>query len=431
MGIDRRLFLKTAAMTSTGVVLSNFLNNDNAQAAKLYDVCYESGTNLKTLKRNLKKIAKELYDLPGFDPKRLAIGKRTDKRTYISFYNFSESKNKIGNVLNSHTKELKNIKYIIPNLTRANRGVVVHRYKGLEAKVLHIKHKKSMKKKTLNKISKKQIKDIYFPKNSYSLNEKIEKEIKKIPKNEKISILVYDHRKNETLYSLNSDEPMQCASIIKPILSLGYYHDVINGKIRHSSRNQNKIKLMIQKSKENKHVGNFLKMYSNGRRNQRDSIKRINKIINENYSKIFKNTSIVEPIPNNGKTYKNMASAADYNRFLKALTNEELPYNQEIENLLNLKKTTRMYSNWNSIPKNVKIYSKTGHTSGCCGEMGIVKPLGTNWKMYPYSMICIINRKPDSSSYRKWISPTKNKVNKIFSTIRSHIKRQNNYLTHV
>ncbi|MBT3407518.1 hypothetical protein HN415_02430 [Candidatus Woesearchaeota archaeon] len=429
MGVDRRKFLKIAGLTSTALLAKPFLNN--AQSAKLYDVCYESGTNLKTLKRNLKRIAKELYDLPGFDPKLLAIRKRTDKRTYISFYNYSESKKSIGSVLKSHTKELKSIKYIKPNLTKANRGIIVHRYKGLEAKILHTKIKKSMKKQTFGKILKKPKKELYFPKKNNLLNDKIENEIKNLSKNEKISILVYDHRNKETLYSLNSDEPMQCASIVKPILTLGYYHDVLNGNIKHSSKNQKKITSMIQKSKENKYVEKFLLMYSNGRKSQDYSIKRINKILNENYSHIFKNTSIVEPIPRDGKTYKNVASAGDYNRFLKALTKEELPYNQEIENLLNLKKTTRMYDNWDSIPSNVKIFSKTGHTSGCCGEMGIIKPLGTNWKMYPYSMVCIINRKPDSNSYRKWITPTKKKVNKIFSTIRSHIKRQNNYLTQV
>ena len=98
----------------------------------------------------------------------------------------------------------------------------------------------------------------------------------------------------------------------------------------------------------------------------------VERVLKQNGPDIFQDIRIVEQIPAGGRTYRNLASAGDYHRFLAAFWRSQLPYSDEMRALLSLSNRDRIVDGVDSMPDNVRVYDKTGSTSMLCGDMGIV-----------------------------------------------------------
>tara|TARA_R110002096_G_scaffold42893_25_gene115405 strand:- start:3960 stop:4838 length:879 start_codon:yes stop_codon:yes gene_type:complete len=213
--------------------------------------------------------------------------------------------------------------------------------------------------------------------------------------NERTAWLVYDFTSGQKLASINENIRLQAASMIKPYLALAFFHQVQAGRIIYGSASRRNMELMIQKS--NNDATNWVMKQTGGPAATQALLKRY-------YPGLCQQISLVEYIPSNGRTYRNMGSAGDYARFLQALWSRQLPQSTEILRLMGLPGIDRLYSDARRVPSGTAVFNKTGSTSMCCGDMGILVARGRNGRTYPYIVIGIIESGARSTSYGTWIS---------------------------
>ena len=115
---------------------------------------------------------------------------------------------------------------------------------------------------------------------------------------------------------------------------------------------------------------------------------------------IFQQTRIVEKIPAGGKTYRNVASAHDYNRFLFSMWLNQLPYSREMRSLMALPNRDRITDGVDAMPESVRVYDKTGSTAQLCGNMGIIEASTWSGQRVPYTFVGIIERPGGSNKLR-------------------------------
>ena len=190
-----------------------------------------------------------------------------------------------------------------------------------------------------------------------------------LQKEDSIGIVVEDLEKSKKLVAINDDVPMQAASMIKPFVALAYMHELSHSRFDYS-RDSRTMELMIGES-DNPATNKLMRKLGGPRQ--------VEKILRKNFPDIFYDIKIVEYIPPNERTYKNKASAGDYERFLESLWNDTLPYNDELKRLMSLQKNTRLL-----MYPEVQIYHKTGTTYMLCGDMGIVLA------QKPYILVCMV-----------------------------------------
>lgn len=205
---------------------------------------------------------------------------------------------------------------------------------------------------------------------------------------ERTAWLAYDLIRKETLVAIDPDIPMQSASMIKPFVALAFFHKVYKGELEYTKQDERWIRLMIQHSQNNttnrimKKIGGF---------------KEVNELLHDNYPDIFQHTDIVEYIPEGGLTYKNRASASDYNRFLIALWERTVPYADEIKYFMGLSSPDRS----GDILPITTVYHKSGTTARMCGDMAILETK-TEDGLCAYTFIGIIERDDSVKSYMRW-----------------------------
>lgn len=218
-----------------------------------------------------------------------------------------------------------------------------------------------------------------------------------IDKSDKTSWSVYDFSTGKKLVSINEDISRQCASMVKPIVALAFFKKVSQGKIVYGQKSRKKLHRMIVSS-DNK-ATNWMIKHCGGPSG-------VQKILKRYYSHIFLDTKIVEYIPTragkNGRTYQNKASAHDYSRFLYALWYKKLPYSNELIKVMGIKNKDYVFRGVPSIPLGTKIVDKTGTTSMLCGNMAIINARGKNGKIYPYTMIGIIESPKRKNNFWLW-----------------------------
>lgn len=213
---------------------------------------------------------------------------------------------------------------------------------------------------------------------------------------ERTAWIVYDFTSQEELANINGRVPLQAASMIKPFLALAFFHQVEAGKLTYSSVARRHMELMIQKS--NNESTNWVMRQTGGPAATQALLKQA-------YPALCQNIRLIEYIPDGGKTYRNLGSAADYARFLHALWYRQLPQSDEILRLMSLPGIDRLYTDVKSVPPGTRVYNKTGSTAMCCGDMGILVAKGKDGKPYPYAVIGIIESgHRNTSSYSTWIS---------------------------
>ncbi len=243
----------------------------------------------------------------------------------------------------------------------------------------------------------------------------------KVASDERTAWSVYDFTRRMKLVALNEDTPLQAASMIKPFVAQAYFFLVESGRARYTAEVYGLMEGMIRRSSN--YATNRLidlvgeQMGGNGPRDVERVLKRF-------APAIFQQTRIVETIPAGGRTYRNLASARDYSRFLYALWNNQLPYAAELRALMSLPNRDRIARSVATIPDSVRVYHKTGSTAHLCGDMGIIEAHDRNGRPYPYTFIGIIEKRNRAASYGTWISSRGNVIRNVsdlvYRSLREH-----------
>jgi beta-lactamase class A len=240
-----------------------------------------------------------------------------------------------------------------------------------------------------------------------------------ISRNEKTSWAVYDLSTQEQLVSINADVPRQAASMIKPFVAQAYFYTVQDSKARYTQDVRKIMERSIRRS-SNTATNQLIELVS--RHNSSRGPKDVERVLKRKAPSIFRDTSIVEKIPANGRTYRNQASAHDYNRFLMALWDNQLPYSHELREIMGLSNRDRIASGVEAIPDTVRVYDKTGSTAKLCGDMGIVEAVDWRGESRPYTFVGIIERSSAAKSYGTWITRRSNAIRAVSDLVYRDMK---------
>lgn len=223
----------------------------------------------------------------------------------------------------------------------------------------------------------------------------------RIRPDEMTSWSVYDFNSGRKLVAINEDVPRQAASMIKPFVVAAYFYEMqkSGSRLRYNRKARNMMELSIRNS--NNWATNEL-MKEVARSAGTRSPRTVERVLKQNAPAIFQNTRIVEFIPAGGRTYKNLASAHDYSRFLYALWNDMLPESKEIRKLMALPNRDRIKDSSNGVPARSMVYDKTGTTARLCGNMGLVEARSRSGKKYTYTFIGIIEKRSRTRHYSRW-----------------------------
>lgn len=261
----------------------------------------------------------------------------------------------------------------------------------------------------------------------HPLEIKIEKKIKsmrrqgRIAGNERTSWSIYDFTSGIKLVSINEDQSMQAASMIKPFVAQAFFiQHAANASAYPYTRNERHLLERMIRYSNNPATNKVIDIV--GKRSKRAGRPaKVERVLKSYSPGLFKQTSIVEYIPRGGKTYRNTASAHDYSRFLYAIWNNHLPMANEIRYFMGLSNKDRISTGVPNIPRSVKVYDKTGSTSRMCGDMGIVVARDRQGRQYPYTFIGMIDRSRRSGSYTRWIRSRSNILREISALTYDHI----------
>jgi beta-lactamase class A len=240
-----------------------------------------------------------------------------------------------------------------------------------------------------------------------------------ISPNERTSWAVYDLSTREELVSINGDVPRQAASMIKPFVAQAYFYTVQDSKARYTQEVRKIMERSIRRS-SNQATNQLIDLVS--RHNSKRGPQDVERVLKRKAPSIFRDTSIVETIPANGRTYRNQASAHDYNRFLMALWENQLPYAYELREIMGLPNRDRIASGVEAIPDSVKVYDKTGSTAKLCGDMGIVEAVDWRGDSRPYTFVGIIERSSSAKSYGTWITRRANAIRAVSDLVYRDMK---------
>ena len=211
---------------------------------------------------------------------------------------------------------------------------------------------------------------------------------------ERTAWAVVDLDADLTLAAINADTPLQCASMVKPLVALAFFHEAERGRFVYGNKSRDKMERMIQSSDNDA---------TNWVIDQVGGPAAVQRILTIHYGDLLPQTSVVERIPAGGRTYRNLASAADYARFLRALWHRELPHSDELLRLMNLPNGDRIYRDVPAIPPGTHVHDKTGTTARLCGDMGILVARDEAGGRVPYVLVGIIEKGARPASFRTWI----------------------------
>lgn len=241
--------------------------------------------------------------------------------------------------------------------------------------------------------------------------------------NERYSWTVYDFTSGRTLVSINGEQQRQAASMIKPFVAQAYFFQVkqSGGRVRYTGEVRSTMERMIRRS-SNPATNQIMEMVSRNHKGRGPAD--VEAVLKTNAPRVFQQTRIVETIPAGGKTYRNLASAEDYNRFLIALWKDKLPYSDELRTIMALPKRDRIVHGVEAIPDSVRVYEKTGSTARLCGDMGIIEAPGRNGRRYPYTFVGIIERPTSAKNYGAWITKRANAIRAVSGLVYEDLKEQ-------
>lgn len=237
-----------------------------------------------------------------------------------------------------------------------------------------------------------------------------------IGENEKTAWSVYDFSSGKKLVAINEDAPRQAASMIKPFVAQAFFFQVKNsrGRLRYTEDIRDTMERSIRRS-SNPATNELIELVS--RNQSQRGPKDVETVLKTNAPQVFVQTRVVEKIPAGGKTYRNLASAHDYSRFLIALWEDRLPYSQELRALMALPNHDRICQGVASMPPSVRVYDKTGSTSQLCGNMGIIEAQTLFGRRVPYAFVGIIERSSSAKNYGTWITKRSNAIRAVSNLV--------------
>lgn len=211
---------------------------------------------------------------------------------------------------------------------------------------------------------------------------------------ERTAWAVYDLTGQRMLVSINLEQPLQAASLVKPALALAFFDRAAHGKFRYGPRSRRRLERMIRDS-DNASANWVLRLLHGPRA--------VSRLLETEYGPIFRHTQIVEYIPRGGRTYRNRASVGDYTRFLRELWRGALPGAPEILRIMGLPNPHRLYREDEKLPARFTAYDKTGSTGHLCGEMGILVVTDPDGTRYAYTFAGVVEKRFPARRYGAWI----------------------------
>ena len=254
------------------------------------------------------------------------------------------------------------------------------------------------------------------------LEEKIDEFVKQFrPKggltySDRTSFVVYDLTRGKKLVSINEETPRMAASLIKNFVMLVYFHEVKHGRLQHTLRNRYHLERMIRYS-SNDSTNYFIRLIGGPRT--------VHRKLKANYP-FFEQTKIVETIPQNGRTYRNITSARDLNKFYVQMWHKNLPYSEKMMYYLKLPNGDYIYKK-TRIPSSVKVYNKTGTVYGLIGDSGIIEMRDAKGVLRPYVFTGLIEDKSKTNSRRRrmsfgaWVGQRSNVLRRVSERVYDYI----------
>lgn len=239
-----------------------------------------------------------------------------------------------------------------------------------------------------------------------------------ISADEKTAWTVTDLRTRNTLVSLNANESLQAASLVKPLVIQAYlmcHHKKDPVLYPLSERVVKEMREMIVSS-NNEFTNHIIKRLGGPQG--------VQWMLKKEAPQVFRDIQIVEYIPEGGRTYRNRASAADYDRFLQALWSNSLPGAQQLLAMMAIPNPDRIRSKTQFVSKSATVFDKTGSTAMLCGNTGIIECRDASGNTYPYTFTGIIEKSIRVENYAGWITSRSNRMRDISDLVYQHFARQ-------
>lgn len=239
---------------------------------------------------------------------------------------------------------------------------------------------------------------------------------KKLPdkKIEKSAWSVYDLKHNKSIVDINEKMPMRAASMIKPLVALAFIFSKEGIPLTQEEKqkiqfiidyNQNNLSKNIQMTGKSKYqkanhttseMMQAIKVSTLHGGTAPQAVMDV--LLKKLPPNIMNGISIVETIPDSGKTYKNTLTTWSVVEFYKYIyqNREQEPY----KTLLTLLKTPKSdtIADKASIPKDIRVASKSGYTNLFRGDGGIIFALDKDKSSHPYIFVGMFNRN-DTTPY--------------------------------
>ena len=238
---------------------------------------------------------------------------------------------------------------------------------------------------------------------------------------EQTSFVVYDISREQKLVSINEERSMMAASLAKNFIMLAYFHEVKHRRLSHTQRNRYHLREMIQKS-SNPSTNYFIKLIGGPAR--------VNQILKLNYS-YFRQTKIVEYIPASGRTYRNLTSARDLNKFYVQLWRNNLPHSDKMKYYFELPNGDYIYKK-TYIPRTTKVYNKTGTVYGLIGDSGILVIRDSHGRARPYVFTGLIQDRTKTRTRNRslpfgtWVNRRANILRRVSERAYTYVKNLHN-----
>ncbi len=222
-----------------------------------------------------------------------------------------------------------------------------------------------------------------------------------------ISVTVYDIDHGRKFVSIDEDVRRMAASTIKDYVMLAMFKQIENKKLNYTPKIKRLLQMSIQHS-NNSATNGLIKILGGP--------SQVNNILSKDFS-FFKETRIVEYIPNGGRTYRNTISTHDLSIFYNQLWAGNLPYANEMKRYLSLPKRDRLFDG-TCIPSGTRVLNKTGTVYGLVADSGILVMKDDKGKTYPYIINVIIEDKTkphskDRNGSAGWIKYRSNLIREL------------------
>lgn len=251
----------------------------------------------------------------------------------------------------------------------------------------------------------------------------------RISRDEQAAWSVYDFTSRQKLVSINENKPLQAASMIKPFLAQAYfYRHQANSRLFPFNRGiRLKMEAMIRDS-DNSASNFFINRVGQGYPVEQRP-REVERLLKQQASDVFRDISINEFIPEGGRTYRNLASASDYSRFLKAMGENRLPFIHHIKYYMGLSNRDRIIDGTQNVPRNAELYHKTGTTAHLCGDMGMLVVKGRNKKNCCYTFVGLIQKQGRADDYGDWMKDRGNVIREMSNLVYNFMAERHQLLS--